>query len=184
MANRVLLKRSGVANAAPAAGNLEYGELALNYNDGNLFFKDASNVVTILASTQFVDVTGNVESGEFFIGNGSQLSGINSFSTVAVSGESDVIASGLGATLTFVSGSGITISTDASNNSVTFAAASADTPIEAALYGDGGSMGYVLDPVASRGDAGLIVDAALQLQDLGLTIEAAAVAYVTDGGFY
>jgi len=42
----------------------------------------------------------------------------------------------------------------------------------------------VLDPVASRGDAGLIVDAALQLQDLGLIIETAAVAYVTDGGFY
>lgn len=184
MANRVLLKRSATANLVPSAGNLEYGELALNYNDGNLFFKDASNVVTILASTQFVDVTGNIETGSFFLGNGSQLSGINSFSSVTVSGESDVVASGLGATLTFVSGTGISISTDASNNSVTFSTAAADNAVESALYGDGGSMGYIADPVASQGDAGLIVETPLQQQDLGLIIEAAAVGYVTDGGFY
>ena len=92
MTNTVLLKRSSVANTAPAVGDLSYGELAINYNDGTLYFKDTSNAVTALASTKFVSVTGNVTggniitvgnvsatgniAGDYFIGNGSQLTGI------------------------------------------------------------------------------------------------------------
>jgi hypothetical protein len=68
MTNRVLLKRSSVANSVPATGNLEYGELALNYTDGNLFFKTASNAVTLIASTQTANFTGNV-TADYFIGN-------------------------------------------------------------------------------------------------------------------
>jgi len=45
MANIVKLKRSGTANAAPVGNSLEYGELAINYADGILFYKDASNTV-------------------------------------------------------------------------------------------------------------------------------------------
>lgn len=45
MANTIKIKNSGVSSNAPSAGSLEYGELALNYADGRLFFKkDASNV--------------------------------------------------------------------------------------------------------------------------------------------
>lgn len=51
MANRILLKRSSVANAAPQATDLEYGELALNFTSGNLYFKDSGNVVQVIAST-------------------------------------------------------------------------------------------------------------------------------------
>jgi len=63
MTNRVLIKRSSVANSVPSAAALEYGEFALNYADGNLFFKNSSNVVTTLASTQFVNVSGNANVG-------------------------------------------------------------------------------------------------------------------------
>lgn len=45
MANIVKLKRSGTANAAPTANSLEHGELAINYADGILFYKDASNTI-------------------------------------------------------------------------------------------------------------------------------------------
>ena len=45
MANIVKLKRSGTANTTPLANSLEYGELAINYADGILFYKDASNTV-------------------------------------------------------------------------------------------------------------------------------------------
>ncbi len=45
MANIVKIKRSGTANSAPAANSLEYGELAINYADGILFYKDSSNAV-------------------------------------------------------------------------------------------------------------------------------------------
>lgn len=60
MANRILLKRSGVANSAPLTTDLEYGELALNYASGNLYFKNSSNVVQVIAST---DTSGGTAAG-------------------------------------------------------------------------------------------------------------------------
>lgn len=45
MANIVKIKKSGTASAVPAANALEYGELAINYADGLLFYKDLSNSV-------------------------------------------------------------------------------------------------------------------------------------------
>jgi hypothetical protein len=79
MSNTILLKRSATPNSVPSTGNLVPGELALNFADGNLFFKDAGNNVAILTSTQFVEVTGNV-TGNYFIGNGSLLTGIDTSS--------------------------------------------------------------------------------------------------------
>jgi hypothetical protein len=46
----IQLYSSGTAAAAPSAGNLTNGELALNYNDGKLYYKNSSSVVTLLAS--------------------------------------------------------------------------------------------------------------------------------------
>ena len=81
MSNKITIKRSAVPGKIPLPGDLEFGEFAINYADGNLFFKDSSNSVATLASTQFVSVTGNVTaagniSGNYFVGNGSQLTGI------------------------------------------------------------------------------------------------------------
>lgn len=45
MATAIKLKKSSVAGKIPAAGDLAYGELAINYQDGKLFYKDASNNV-------------------------------------------------------------------------------------------------------------------------------------------
>jgi hypothetical protein len=89
MTNTVQLKRSSVANSVPGAGNLVPGELAINYTDGNLFYKNASNIVTVIASNQFVSVSGNI-TGNYFIGNGSQLTGITSTSSQIVNGTSNV----------------------------------------------------------------------------------------------
>lgn len=83
MTNRVLLKRSSVANSVPASGNLEYGELALNYTDGNLFFKTASNAVTLIASTQTANYSGNV-TADYFLGN--IIGETGNLETLAVSG--------------------------------------------------------------------------------------------------
>jgi len=63
MTNTVLIKRSGTANSVPTAGQLQQGELAINYADGNLFYKNSSNAVTLLTSNQFVSVAGNVTGG-------------------------------------------------------------------------------------------------------------------------
>jgi len=45
MATKVLLKKSSVAGKVPATNDLDYGELALNYADGKLYFKDSTNAV-------------------------------------------------------------------------------------------------------------------------------------------
>lgn len=45
MANKVLLKKSSVSAKVPLTTDLDYGELALNYADGKLYFKNASNVI-------------------------------------------------------------------------------------------------------------------------------------------
>jgi hypothetical protein len=63
MANTILIKRSNVPDSVPGAGNLVPGELALNYSDGNLFFKDSTDQIVLLVSTQFVNVSGDVTAG-------------------------------------------------------------------------------------------------------------------------
>jgi hypothetical protein len=45
MANKVLLKKSSTVAKVPTSGDLDYGELALNYADGKLYFKNSSNTV-------------------------------------------------------------------------------------------------------------------------------------------
>jgi hypothetical protein len=92
MSNTILIKRSGTPNAVPAAGNLALGELAINYADGNLFYKDGSNQVKVIASNQFASVVGNVTggniltaglvsatgnvTGNYILGNGALLTGV------------------------------------------------------------------------------------------------------------
>jgi hypothetical protein len=45
MNTRVILKKSSVEDKVPLVGDLVYGELALNYADGRLYFKDTDNVI-------------------------------------------------------------------------------------------------------------------------------------------
>jgi hypothetical protein len=45
MANNIILKKSSVADKVPLTTDLQYGEVALNYADGKLYYKDSSNNV-------------------------------------------------------------------------------------------------------------------------------------------
>ena len=55
MANRVILKKSSVTGKIPQTTDLEYGELALNYADGKLYYKSGPS--TINAFSQNNEVT-------------------------------------------------------------------------------------------------------------------------------
>lgn len=44
----IQLYRSGTASNTPTGGNLNDGELAINYNDGLLFYKDSGSAVQII----------------------------------------------------------------------------------------------------------------------------------------
>ena len=50
MANKVLLKKSSVGARVPVVGDLDYGELALNYADGKLYYKTSGNEIDTFPS--------------------------------------------------------------------------------------------------------------------------------------
>ena len=45
MANKVLLKKSSVGARVPTTSDVDYGELALNYADGKLYYKTSGNAI-------------------------------------------------------------------------------------------------------------------------------------------
>jgi len=51
MATNIKLKKSAVAGKVPLSTDLEYGELAINYADGIIYFKNSSNTVQSITST-------------------------------------------------------------------------------------------------------------------------------------
>ncbi len=77
MANKVLLKKSSVAAKVPLVTDLDYGELAVNYADGKLYYKTTTN--TISAFTTNVGTVTSVS------GTGS-VSGLTLTGTVTSSG--------------------------------------------------------------------------------------------------
>ena len=57
MSNKIILKRSSIAGRVPNPADLEYGELAINYNDGRLYYKTSTNGVSSLGgSTNFTQI--------------------------------------------------------------------------------------------------------------------------------
>jgi hypothetical protein len=91
MTNTVLIKRSDVANAVPAPGNLLAGELAINSADGNLFYKNSGNTVTVIASNKFLSVSGNVTANN---GQFTNIVNVASYTGAVVSVTGNIIAGG------------------------------------------------------------------------------------------
>jgi len=94
MANKVTLKRSSVAGKIPQTSDLAFGEVALNFADGRLYYKNSSNAINFFEE-------------------------VNSFQNIAVAGESTLSADGGSDTLTLVEGDDISITTDPLTNEVT-----------------------------------------------------------------
>ena len=105
--------------ANPSASDLTVGELAINTSDGGVFTKTSGGTV--------VEVTGAGGSG----GENNQ----NAWQTFAVSGQDDVVADTATDTCTLVAGSNMTLTTNASGDSITFAATDTNTTYS---VGDGG----------------------------------------------
>jgi hypothetical protein len=100
------------------------------------------------------------------VGNGSQLTGINSFSTIAVSGQSSVTADSIADTLTLAAGSGISIVTNAGTDTITIATIGSGDSI----FGTGGDMGTVEQAVTAEEDLGLITNAITESYDMGTIV--------------
>jgi hypothetical protein len=52
---KVLLKKSSVTSNAPGTGDLEYGEVAINYADGRLYYKNSSNEIKNFIDSDLLD---------------------------------------------------------------------------------------------------------------------------------
>ena len=61
MANKLLLKKSSVTNKVPLTTDLDYGELAVNYADGKIYYKTSTNTINSFTSTDktVLSVDGN-----------------------------------------------------------------------------------------------------------------------------
>lgn len=110
MANRIVLKKSSVAAKVPLTTDLEYGELALNYADEKLYFKNSSNVVKSFNVTQSTLTIGTGLSGTSYNGTSAVTVAIDS--TVATLAGTQTLTnktiSGASNTLTNIANSSLT----------------------------------------------------------------------------
>jgi hypothetical protein len=132
MANTTLqLKKSGVTGNVP--NSLAYGELALNYADGKLFYKAANGSIASIST-------------------GGAGGSSDSFATINVN-SSLILASSPYDTLSIIPGNNITISADTINKSIT---------INSTATGGGGGgfpfvdLGLISDPFTSMVDMGTL----------------------------
>jgi len=69
MANTVIqVRNSGTGSATPSLGVIAIGELAINYNDGIIYYKSAANTLGSIKTTQVAGLTTEIQfndSGSF-----------------------------------------------------------------------------------------------------------------------
>jgi len=152
--SNIALKKSSVSGRVPLIGDLAYGELALNYADGLLYFKNSSNqvkafkskgleVASITGSTQGTPIT-EVTRLVFDQDTGFNLTELSTgvvkvalgstFKTWKITGQSDLVAVGED-TIQIVAGSGISLTTDPN---------SATKKLTITATGGGGGNNYVV----------------------------------------
>ena len=126
MTTAIKLKKSSVVGRIPASGDIVYGELAINFADGRLFYKNSSNDIrSFLDSGQTISLIDSDYVNARVVIPATQ----NVFSTIAVAGQSDVVADATTDTLTFVAGNNITITTNDAGDAVTFASSGAGSGV-------------------------------------------------------
>jgi hypothetical protein len=117
-----------------------------------------------------ISTVGNISGGNI-LGNGYNLTGINSFSTISVTGGNSATADSIADTLTLTAGSGISLVIDSSTDTLTIA-----TSTGSEIFVDGADFGTITEIVTASDDLGLVTDAVTAESDLG--------ALVTSGLIY
>jgi hypothetical protein len=158
MANQVLLKKSSVAAKVPLIGDLAYGELAINYADGKLYYKDSTNTIKYFLESSQVsstldDITtnGNTTTNSITVG-GLSIGSAYTFPTIDGSNGQVLTTDGLG---------NITFQTPAGGAG---SAASDLTITSNTFTGTGSTTNYTLSQVAAA-DTHVIVSLNGVVQD-------------------
>ena len=66
MSTSIRLKKSSVSSNAPTTGDIDYGELAINYNDGKLYYKTSSDTIDFFGAS-------SIGGGGYWTQNGSDV---------------------------------------------------------------------------------------------------------------
>ena len=126
MANKVLLKKSSTGAKVPLVTDLDYGELAINYADGKLYYKTSGNTIdsypsaTATATLTNKTLSSATLSGSLTAGGGTGTSGQVLQSTGSGVQWADVSGGGSGyAGLVEINQTGITTSTTLNSASST-----------------------------------------------------------------
>lgn len=104
----IQVKHSGNTGNVPLV--LANGELALNYADQLLYYKHANGSIVVLANGASIGTSTSQ----------------NTFSTISVAGQNNVIADSSTDTLTLVGGESIGITTDQGNDTITITVTNID----------------------------------------------------------
>jgi len=130
------MAKPAIPKRATKAAALTYAELDTNFQNivdatvsvtagtgGTAVTTDLNGNITLVAGTG-ISLSGNNTSKEITINS---TASSNTFNTIAVSGQSDVVAEIINDTLTLVAGANITLTTNATTDSITIAAATPST---------------------------------------------------------
>jgi hypothetical protein len=131
------MAKPAITKRATKAAALTYAELDTNFQNladatvsitggSTAVTADLNGNITLVAGTN-VTITGNNTAKTITINSSGGSS--DSFSTIAVAGQSNVVADAVNDTLTLIAGTNITLTTNATNDSVTIAAAATSTDL-------------------------------------------------------
>ena len=144
------------------------GQFKIDGNDnGAITFNNAYKFPTADGSAGQVLQTDGSGALSFVTGAG------NVFTTIAVSGQSDIVADSSTDTLTLAAGTGITLTTDAGTDTLTITAESADFPFAQ----DGDFESVTDDPASESEDLGDLDSTNATTYDLGTIISAEGLIY-------
>jgi len=131
------------------------------------------NVAVGVGGTSNIAVfhTGGLAVTGSITGNGASLSGINTFSNIAVAGGNACLADSISDTLTLSAGTGITLVADPTTDTITIAASGSGESI----FATGGDMTLITDVVVVSEDLGLITAAVLENYDLGSIVTSGVI---------
>ena len=157
MAQKILLKRSGISGSIPTTSSLEVGEIALNTYDGKAFLHKSGStesveqfVVTNTTINGNIDIDGNITAttinADSFVGYGGGITGVTaSMRPDDFDFNSDPFAGTIG----YIQGSGslYKVATDADAvdfryNDVTIATITAANGFSGSLYGIGDVLAF------------------------------------------
>jgi hypothetical protein len=133
--NAAAARNGNLTLALSRNSNFGVKEWALKVPSGNSLVLTEDGVIRTTFAAANITTAGNISAG-YFLGDGSQLTNVSAtaFGTIAVAGQSNVVADSSNDLLTFVAGSGMTITTDSATDTITFTSTGGYGNVEVANF--------------------------------------------------